>query len=153
MRVHIEFIAAAALAMAAAFAPAAAQDHAHHAIAAAAQAPVDGQRHATDAPLRKGMADIRAAVDALGHYERGHMSADQALAEVATIERSIGGIIANCKLDPQADAALHGIIGMLGQGIAALKADPRDMAAIAQLRKALQDYARLFDDAGPLPAA
>jgi hypothetical protein len=150
MRVHIEF--ATALARAAAFAPAAAQDHAHHATNAEAQAPVEGQRHATDTPLRKGMADIRVAVGALGHYERGHMSTEQALSEIATIERSIGYIVANCKLAPQADAALHGIIGALGQGIAALKADPRDMAAIAQLRKALRDYARLFDDAGAMPA-
>jgi hypothetical protein len=149
MRIHIEFAIAAVLAMAAAIAPVAAQDHAHH--AATAQVP-DGPRHATDAPLRKGMADIRAAVDALGHYERGHMGVDQALAQVATIERSIGGIVANCKLDPQADAALHGVLGTLGQGIAALKADPADMSAIAQLRKALQDYSRLFDDAGAQPA-
>jgi hypothetical protein len=151
MRIHVEFAIAAVLSMTAAIAPVAAQDHAHHATTANAQVSADGQRYATDAPLRKGMADIRVAVDALGHYERGHMGVDQALAEVATIERSIGGIIANCKLAPQADAALHGIIGTLGQGIAALKADPRDMAAIGHLREALQDYARLFDDAGATP--
>ena len=152
MRIHVEFAIAAVLSMAAAIAPVAAQDHAHHAATANAQLPADGPRHATDAPLRKGMADIRSAVAALGHYERGHMGVDQALAQVATIERSIGGIVANCKLEPQADAALHGVLGTLGQGIAALKADPADMAAIAQLRKALQDYSRLFDDAGAQPA-
>lgn len=157
-------------------APAAAQDHAHHAPAAATPAPdhaqhaseavpapqhahdhaqhapdaaatpAPAQRWATDAPLRKGMADIRGAVQALGHYEMGHMGPEQALQQVATIEQSIGYLIANCKLDPQADAALHGIIGQLGQGIAALKADPQDLAAIATLRSALQEYPRLFDD-------
>ena len=152
MRIHVEFAIAAALSMAVAIAPVAAQDHAHHAATANAQMPAGGQRHAADAPLRKGMADIRVAVDALGHYERGHMSTEQALAEIATIERSIGDVIANCKLAPQADAALHGIIGTLGQGIAALKADPRDMAAIGHLREALQDYARLFDGADAMPA-
>jgi hypothetical protein len=125
-----------------------AQQHAHHATATAVQAPTPGQRHATDASLRKGMAGIRAAVDALGHYEGGHATTEQVRVQVAAIERSIGDIIANCKLDPQADAALHGIIGTLGQGIAALKEDPRDRAAIGRLRQALQDYARLFDDVG-----
>jgi hypothetical protein len=152
MRIHVEFAIAAVLSMTAAIPPVAVQDHAHDATTANAQVPTDGQRYATDAPLRKGMADIRSTVDALGHYERGHMGVDQALAEVATIERSIGGIVANCKLNPQADAALHGVLGTLGQGIAALRADPADTAAITQLRKALQDYSRMFEDAGAPPA-
>lgn len=64
------------------------------------------------------------------------------------IDHSISHIVANCKLDSQADAALHGIIAKLAQGTAALKADPNDMAAITTLRSALRDYPRLFDDPG-----
>jgi hypothetical protein len=134
--------------------PALAQHHAHHPAAApATQAAAPAIRYATDAPLRKGMADIRIAVGMLEHAGHGHLDAAQVRNLVAGIERSIGTIIAECKLAPEADAALHGIIGGLGQGIAALKEDPADMAPLAGMRAALDDYARMFDDPGVAPAA
>lgn len=133
---------------------AAAQHHAHPpAGATAAQAATPAVRYATDAPLRKGMADIRTAVGMLEHAEHGHLDDAQVRNLAANIERAIGGIIAECKLAPEADAALHGIIGRLGQGIAALKEHPADTAPVAGMRAALDDYARMFDDPGAAPAA
>ncbi len=133
---------------------AAAQHHGHAPAAApAAQAATPAVRYATDAPLRKGMADIRTAVGMLEHAEHGHLDATQVRNLAGNIERAIGGIIAECKLAPEADAALHGIIGRLGQGIAALKEDPADTAPVAGMRAALDDYARMFDDPGAAPAA
>ena len=124
-----------------------AQDgHKHHAPAAAVSQEAPAQRYATDAPLRTGMAKIRTAVDALGHYERGHMGAEQAVAFATTIQEQVAYLVANCKLEPQADAALHGIIAKLGAGAQALKTDPADLAAIAPMREALADYRRTFDD-------
>ena len=124
-----------------------AQDgHQHHAPAAAVAQETPAQRYATDAPLRKGMARIRTAVDALGHYERGHMGAEQAVTFATTIQEQVAYLVANCKLEPQADAALHGIIAKLGAGAQALKSDPADLAAIPQMREALADYRRTFDD-------
>lgn len=152
MQVHVLSATLVALLGLGIMAPAVAQDHAHHATAehastpASTATPTPAQGWATDAPLRKGMADIRGAVDALAHYAMGHMGQDQALAQATTINQSIGYMVTNCKLDPQADADLHGIIAKLAQGTAALKADPKDMAAITTLRSALEDYARLFDD-------
>lgn len=132
-------------AMAAPFAHA--QDgHDHHAPAAAVSQEIPAKRYATDAPLRKGMAGVRVAVDALGHYERGHMGAEQAVTFATGIQEQVAYLIANCKLEPQADAALHGIIAKLGAGAQALKTDPTDMAAIAPMREALADYRRSFDD-------
>lgn len=130
--------------------PAAAQDHAgHHPTPAKHPArPPRGQRWATDAPLRKGMAEIRVAVDALRHYEHGHMGPAQAATLATAIETQVAYLVANCRLEPQADAALHAIIAKLLQGAAALKADPKDLAAVATLRQALQDYPRQFDDPG-----
>ena len=128
-------------------APVAAQSHAHAhpgVDAATASAPV--QRWKTDAPLREGMGRIRAAVDGLGHYEHGHIGAEQALKLAASIERDIGFIVAHCKLEPRADAALHPILGALMQGALALKANPAEFATIQPMRNALQDYARAFDD-------
>ena len=134
--------------------PALAQHHAHPSAAApAAPAVAPAVRYATDAPLRKGMADIRTTVGMLEHAAHGHLDAAQVRNLAGNIERAIGTIIAECKLAPEADAALHGIIGGLGQGIAALKQDPADMAPLAGMRAALDDYARMFDDPGVTPAA
>lgn len=124
-----------------------AQDgHEHHAPAAAVSQEPPAQRYATDAPLRKGMAEIRTAVDALGHYEHGHMGPEQAIALANRVQEQVAYLIANCKLEPQADAALHGIIAKLGAGAQALKTDAADLAAIAPMRDALADYQRSFDD-------
>ena len=131
-----------------------AQHHAHPPAATpATQAAGPAARYATDAPLRKGMADIRTAVGMLEHAAHGHLDAAQVRTLAANIERAIGGIIAECKLDPQADAALHGVIGRLGAGIAALKELPGDATPVAGMRAALDDYAPMFDDPGVVPAA
>ena len=131
--------------------PAAAQEHAgHHATTPAATlvTTMPGKHWATDAPLRKGMAEIRTAVDALRHYEHGHLAPAQAATLATTVQTQVDYLVANCKLEPQADAALHAIIAKLLQGTAALKADPTNPGAIATLRQALQDYPRQFDDPG-----
>lgn len=125
--------------------PARAQhSHQHPAPAAAQTAPA--QRWATDAPLRTGMAKIRTAVDALQHYERGHMGPEQAVESATQIQQHIAYLVANCKLQPQADAALHVIIAELGASAQALKDDPSDLSAIPPMRQALQHYPRQFDD-------
>ena len=76
----LALVAALALAPLVAPLPALAQ-HGHGEHAAHAPSPVlaEGERWATDAPLRIGMAKIRTAVDALQHYERGHMGPEQAV--------------------------------------------------------------------------
>ena len=125
--------------------PAQAQhSHQHPAPAAAQAAPA--QRWATDVPLRTGMAKIRTAVDALQHYERGHMGAGQAVELASEIQQQIAYLVANCKLDPQADAALHVIIAELGANAQALKDDPSDLGVIPPMRQALQHYPRQFVD-------
>lgn len=121
-----------------------AQHHDHHAPAAVPAAPV--QRHATDATLRQEMRGVRAAVEGLGHYEHGHMAPELATRLAGQVEEHVRTIIANCKLAPDADAALHAIIVPLMQNAAALKKHPQDTAAIAPMRDALAEYARQFDD-------
>lgn len=129
--------------------PAPAQEHAHPSRAAAGE---QGGRYATDAALRKHMQAIRDDVAALGHYEKGHMGANEAARLAGDIESHVRAIIAECKLPPDADAALHRIIAPLMQNAAALKADPANREAISALRQALADYARDFDDpAAPAP--
>ncbi|WP_036134677.1 hypothetical protein [Luteimonas mephitis] len=123
--------------------------HAHeHASAPAAAQPAQGQRWATDADLRAGMGRIRAKVDELRHHEMGHMGDTRAAALAEGIGGDISWIVANCKLEPAADAALHPIIGKLAMNASALKSSPSDVAPIASMREALADYTRLFDDPG-----
>ena len=155
MKLAVTITAVPLLLLAAMTAPLArAQDgHQHHAPATAAAPAVPAQRWATDAPLRKGMGQIRTAVDALQHYERGRMGPEQAVALATQIQEQVAYLVANCKLEPQADAALHVIIAPLLQGAQALKAAPTNLAAIAPMREALADYARNFDDPDFMHAA
>lgn len=124
-------------------------DHGHEGGEAAAAGHVvatPAQRWTTDAPLRAGMRDIRNVVEALGHYEHGHIGEDQAVLLARQVQGHIGGIVANCRLEPEADAALHVVLAGLAQGANALANDPADPGAIQSMRQALADYARLFDD-------
>lgn len=100
----------------------------------------------TDAPLREGMGRIRLSVDALAHYEQGHMGAEQAVEMAGNVEKDVNFLIANCKLDPDADAALHEIIAQLLKGSHALKSNPADLTAISPMREAVAEYSRSFDD-------
>lgn len=128
--------------------PVHAQDHAaHHPAPAAAASSDTAQRWSADATLRRNMRGIRAAVEALGHYEHGHMGSEQALIVAAKIEGHANEIIANCQLPPDADAALHAILVPLMSGAAALKQDPKRLEVIVPMREALVQYERQFDHA------
>jgi hypothetical protein len=110
----------------------------------------DGQRWPTDASLRSGMAKIRAAFDA-DHpaIHAGKQTDVQYDALAATVEREVNWIVANCKLDPEADAQLHYVVGDLLQAVSLLRGgDPsktrHDGAHL--LHGALNAYAKYFDD-------
>ena len=126
--------------------------HHDHPAPAPAQ-PTQGQRWATDANLRAGMGRIRAAVDELRHREMGHMDEERAVALAEGIGADVGWIVVHCELAPDADAALHPIIGKLAANASALKSNPGDPAPIASMREALAGYGRLFDDPGVAAAA
>ena len=146
-----------AILLASAFPALAQQEHEHegHEAHAAPTAPVGipEVRYATDAPLREGMARINAALDELAHYEMGHMPQSVAIERVDEIKNAIDYLFANCKLDAQADAALHGMLAPLLNAVQAFRKDPKDLASVAQMRQAVADYPRTFDDpAWPLKA-
>lgn len=104
------------------------------------------QRYASDAPLRAGMARIHSALDELRHYEMGHMPQALAIEQVDAIQSAINTLFATCKLEPEADAALHGMLVPLITAVQAFKTNPDDLGSIARMRQAIADYARLFDD-------
>lgn len=125
-------------------------DHGHgHATAAKPLPP--GKRWATDAPLRESMVQIRVALEPRlkAIHDNKLPAADyQALADTA--EKQVANIVANCKLPPDADAALHGILAQIGEGTEAMagksKLRPRDGAI--RLVQALDAYGRTFDHPG-----
>lgn len=116
-------------------------------IVVAASAPANATvRFAADDALRTGMAGIRNAVAVLAHHEAGHLGAQQVLEQSGAIETQVDYLIANCRLEPQADATLHGIISHLLGATRALHDDPADAAPVAALRAALEEYSKRFDE-------
>ena len=130
----------ACVALAAVSAHGLAQDHGHghghdhaqdHAAASVSATAAPAQRWAADANLSHGMAQVRASVEALGHAEHGHMGPGQVVVLARTMDGYIGDILATCKLDPNADAALHGVLAQLLRGTDALMQDGSLPAALA----------------------
>ena len=144
MRLPIALLLATGLACA--VAPVAAQQHEHAPATTPAKPQPAAQRFATDATLRQEMKGIRSAVEALAHYEMGHMGSAQAADFATAIEGHVRTIIAECKLPPDADAALHAIIVPLMQNAGALKQKPGDVSVVAPMRSALESYDRQFFD-------
>lgn len=122
--------------------------HSHDTQGSQATPAAPAQRWAADAPLREGMKRVHAALDALGHYEHGHLSPAQARERAVQVEDAIGYLFANCALAPDADAALHGILAPLLAGAQRLNRDPSDTAAVAAMRDAVAPYPLHFDDPG-----
>ena len=150
--------AVAAAAMAAALnAPALAQTAAHdHSAAMPHKLTLNqGRKWATDEPLRAGMGRIRGLVEPqLGAAHAGKLSTAQYAALAGQIETEVGGIVANCKLEPKADAVLHVVIGEIGAGTDAMAgkaAKQQPGQGLVQVAKAVNDYAGHFDHPGFKP--
>ena len=140
--------------------PAQAQTHAHDAATSPHALTLDnGRKWATDAPLRDGMDRVRGLVEPqIAAAHAGKLTAAQSAALASKIEAEVGGIVANCKLDPKADAVLHVVIGEIGAGTEALagKAAGRSPTqGLVQVASAVNDYGRHFEHPGfrPLPVA
>jgi hypothetical protein len=117
----------------------------------------DGQKWQTDTPLRRGMANIRAAFDA-DHpaIHAGKQTDDQYAALATRIDQQVQSIVANCRLPADADANLHFVIADLLQGISLMRGEDtarsrHDGAAL--VHGALQAYGQYFDDPAWKPDA
>ncbi|MFC5496969.1 hypothetical protein ACFPOE_05445 [Caenimonas terrae] len=129
--------------------------HAHGGAAPAGLALDHGRKWSTDAPLRGGMARIRTLVEPqLGAAHAGKLQPAQATALADRIETEIGGIVANCKLEPQADAMLHLVIGEIGAGTEAMKGRTpavRPGQGLVLVAAALNSYGEHFEHPGFRP--
>lgn len=103
-----------------------------------------GAKWKTDTALRDGMTHIRSAVHKHGKDE-GRLAAAQGRALANDINTWVGYMIANCKLEPKADAALHVLIGDLVKGAELLQAPGHAKDGLALAKKALATYPQYFD--------
>jgi hypothetical protein len=118
------------------------QDHAAPTLAA-------GQRWTTDAPLREAMTRIREGVVLrVPAYHQGELSAPQAQQLAESVESNVQFMIANCKLEPEPDAALHALIGRLLVAASAIRREPGAVDGLPKLLAILHDYGTTFDHEG-----
>lgn len=136
--------------------PALAAEQHHHGHGAQAEAPQkltlnNGRKWKTDAPLRKGMEEIRNALEkAHGHGHHGEANPAKYVELGNKMESQIASIVMNCKLEPAADANLHVIIGELNAAADAFKGANAAEAEEAMQRAATatRAYAKHFDHPG-----
>jgi hypothetical protein len=149
----ITAIAAAATAAALSL-PALAQTATHdHSAAAPHKLALDqGRKWAADEPLRAGMGRIRGLVDPrLGAAHAGKLTPAQYRELATQIEIEVGGIVANCKLEPKADAMLHLVIADIGAGTDAMAGKDtktRPALGLVKVAQAVNQYGSHFDDPG-----
>ena len=135
--------------------PAFAADEHHHAAGEPAKLTLNaGKKWATDAPLRKNMTEIRAALAAKhAGIHKGTLTPGDYKALGTLVEARVASIVAECKLDPAADANLHLIVGELVASADAMqgKAQATPSAGAAQAVRAVNDYGRFFNHPGWKP--
>jgi hypothetical protein len=131
--------------------------HSHDAAAPHALSLNQGRKWASDDALRKGMDRIRSLVaPRLGDAHAGKLSAARYRELAAQVETEVGGIVANCKLEPRADAMLHLVIADLGEGTAAMAGkNPqlRPALGLVKVARAVNAYGSHFEHPGfkPVP--
>lgn len=149
--------AAAVALVAAAVGPALAQTAAHsHDAAAPHKLNLNqGRKWATDEPLRAGMGRIRSLVEPqLGAAHAGKLTTAQYRELATQVETEVGGIVANCKLEPKADAMLHLVIADIGAGtdtMAGKDAKARPALGLVKVAQAVNQYGSHFDHPGFKP--
>lgn len=108
-----------------------------------------GQKWKTDAPLRKGMQSINDAVmNAVPDYHHDTLTKTDAEQLAGHINEQVNYLIANCKLEPGADATLHVLIGDLLTGAERVSKEPLSSQGIPHLVRTLQLYPDYFEHQG-----
>lgn len=106
----------------------------------------DGQKWATDAPLRQGMDVLHKEIVPLykAHKDKS-LKAEDAKAYAGTIRTQIDFFFNNCNLEPKADAILHIILADLLKAAAVLEKDPLSEEGIPAAVHALHAYESHFE--------
>ena len=153
-----KLLAAAGLALGLSAGGHAADAHKHEHEHGAAPAKLElnqGRKWETDAPLRQGMTSIRGAMETALHGIHVHKyTAAQYGALAKKVNGEVSGIVANCKLEPKADAQLHIVIAEVLDGVEAMEGKQKKVrreAGAVKVVGALEKYGDHFDHPGWQP--
>lgn len=123
--------------------------HASHLGPAEAGAMLAGQpQWVPDAPLMQGMRRMAAAVQRLGQLEQGAIDQADVARVAGDVQAAADFMFGNCELEAEPDVLLHGLLARLMAGAQTLAANPADSSPVADMRAAVDDYPRFFDDPG-----
>lgn len=133
-----------------------AEEHKHdtHIAVSSHSASQNGKRWETDEPLRRGMEGIRQEMEsALHHIHGSSFSGEQYRSLAKKVQNHVEEMIKTCKLPPEADARLHGVLAemMAGSGTMEMKENP--ISGLHQILQALNVYGHAFDHPGWKPLA
>lgn len=110
-----------------------------------------GRKWATDAPLRRAMADINEAMtEAVPLIRKDQLDAAAYQALAATVKQKVAYAVEYCKLEPRADAMLYLLLADLMAGAETMEGNtgrPRHEGGRAVLQ-ALDAYGRYFQHLG-----
>lgn len=124
-----------------------AHQHQHDTDGSTAQLTLNnGKKWATDEPLRLGMARIKMLVDPAGAVtpEQG-LDPEQAKRIAEGVNGQVAYLIANCRLEPKADAILHVLIADMLQGAEALSQPAPKGRGLLLIQRGLQRYPDYFE--------
>lgn len=132
-----------------------AAEHSHHHHGGLEQLQLNqGQKWQSDAPLRRGMdnirADLAAKLDQI-HHDRLPAAEYQALSESLT--RHVEYMVVNCQLPRAADDQLHLVLAEILGGIEQMKAGADAQAGAVKVIGALDVYGDYFEHPGWQPLA
>lgn len=130
-----------------------AHEHADHAHGAAVDSPLAGPAGGglwpTDVPLRTAMARVhKALVQALAAQDGAGLDAAGATALAGEVRAAVAYMVANCQLEPAADADLHFLIGQMLAAVDRAERAPADPAGVPALHAAVVRYGQHFDHPG-----
>lgn len=136
-------------------APTLAADPHQHAAGEPSKLALDhGKKWATDEPLRRNMSEIRAALAAkqVGIH-KGTLAPEDYKTLGTLVEARVATIVAECKLEPAADANLHFIVAELIAGADAMQGKTKTTpgAGAVQAVRAVNEYGRYFNHPGWKP--
>jgi len=130
-------------------APAQQNHHGHESAEPPALRLNDGQRWATDAPLRAGMSRIRQAFEqALPAFRAGTAGHGAYAALAEELDSQLRFLFANCRLPPDADAQLHVLLAQVADAASALGEAGEAAPGMHALHRALKMYGDYFRHPG-----
>ena len=109
----------------------------------------DGTKWSTDEPLRMSMQTINELMIPVHATAPDHLvNSEQGKAIALKVQQQVDFMIANCELEPKADAALHVLIGDLLIGANELKVPETSPSGVSRIGQVLEQYPQHFEHPG-----